>query len=64
MSQRVICPIIPSSCLSKGEASYAKVMGQCPLFNKSGTPYIFEILRISQHSISVKLLITLYYYDY
>jgi len=30
------------------------------LFNKSGTPYIFEILRISQHSISVKLTITIY----
>ena len=30
------------------------------LLKKPGTPYIFEILRISQHSISVKLTITIY----
>ncbi|WP_257209023.1 hypothetical protein [Bacillus sp. AFS031507] len=33
------------------------------LFKKPGTPYIFEILRMSQHSISAKLAITLYHYD-
>lgn len=31
------------------------------LWNKPGTPYMFEILRISQHSISARL--PLYCYD-
>ncbi|MFY4777460.1 hypothetical protein, partial [Metabacillus sp. RGM 3146] len=33
------------------EASYANLMGHSALLlNKPGTPYIFEILRIRQHS--------------
>jgi hypothetical protein len=38
------------------EASYANLMGHSALLlNKPGTPYIFEILRIRQHS-KLKLL--------
>ncbi|PFP22670.1 hypothetical protein COJ96_25285, partial [Bacillus sp. AFS073361] len=44
------------------EASYANGMGLALLWNKPGTPYMFEILRISQHSITVKLTITFSYY--
>jgi len=57
MSQRVNCPIIPSSCLSKGWRPVMLTWWVSALMcKKSGTPYIFEILRISQHSVNASLL--------
>ena len=45
------------------EASYANLMGRSALLlNKPGTPYIFEILRIRQHSkLRLTILIDTYY---
>lgn len=46
------------------EASYAKLTGHSALLlKKPGTPYIFEILRIRQHSQSNDTyLYTVYFY--
>ncbi|PAE37747.1 hypothetical protein CHI06_19870 [Bacillus sp. 7884-1] len=45
------------------EASYANLMGLIALlYKKSGTPCIFEILRIRQHSkVKVDFLIGIFY---
>lgn len=45
------------------EASYANGMGHSALlFKKPGTPYIFEILRIRQHSkLKLTILIGTFY---
>jgi hypothetical protein len=45
------------------EASYANLMGHSALLlNKPGTPYIFEILRIRQHSkFKLTILIDTFY---
>ncbi len=45
------------------KASYAKLMGHSALLlNKPGTPCIFEILRIRQHSkLKLTILIEIFY---